>query len=76
MSLDLICPVEISHLDLEEVDSVLRETLDNIGKKCKNEGIKEGVKNVAIEMIKEGFSLDMIAKITKMPVSEIKSLKV
>ena len=71
-------------LDLEEVDTVLRETLDNIGKKCKNEGLNEGikegikvgVKNVAVEMIKEGFSLDMIAKMTKMPVSEIKSLKV
>jgi predicted transposase/invertase (TIGR01784 family) len=40
----------------------------------KKEGEKEGKLAVAKELLKEGMDIDKIAKVTKLPVEEIKKL--
>jgi len=43
-------------------------------KKGREEGIEEKAKKTAIRMLENGFDIDLIAKITDLPVEEIKKL--
>ena len=44
-------------------------------KEGKQEGIQEGIQKVAIEMLKKGLSIDLIAEVTKLDEKEIFDLK-
>ena len=63
------------------------ETLIEMRKKWENKGlqkgiqegmqkgIQEGIVKTAIELLKEGSSVEFVAKVTKLPIREIEKLK-
>ena len=44
-------------------------------KKGRKEGKPEGIQKVALEMLKKGFSIELIAEVTKLDEKEILDLK-
>jgi hypothetical protein len=53
-------------------DSSMKHKWDN--KSVLDYAKEEGRRMVAIELIKEGSSIDFIAKVTKLPIAEIEKL--
>ncbi len=59
------------------------ETLIEMRKKWENkgiqkglqEGVQKGIIQTAIELLKEGSSVEFVAKVTKLPIREIEKLK-
>ncbi|GGN67434.1 hypothetical protein [Oceanobacillus indicireducens] len=64
--------------DLPEAEKILEIPIsyEERGKELgRKEGRVEGVKQVAMEMIKEGASLEFIFKVTKLTMEELEKLK-
>ena len=67
--------------------TMIVETLIEMRKKWENKGlqkgiqegmqkgIQEGIVKTAIELLKEGSSVEFVAKVTKLPIREIEKLK-
>ena len=78
---------EKHYIDLEDVYTMLGETIDKIIEKQKEDvksarsegkkdGKKEGKKEVAIDMLKEGVGVEFISRVTKIPMSDLKEMQV
>ena len=61
-----------TEFNLEDAREIWEEEAREEGLK---QGLKQGREKIAIEMKKEGFSDDTIAKITKLPIAKIRKIK-
>ena len=59
--------------------TMIVETLIEMRKKWENKGLQKGreeaIMDTAIELLKEGSSVEFVAKVTKLPIREIEKLK-
>jgi predicted transposase/invertase (TIGR01784 family) len=53
----------------------LESEISHSRKQGKIEGIKEGNLEVAVNLLSKGMELDLVNKITNIPISKLKSLK-
>ena len=69
---------EIKQLDKNEAEQIFElpnSWRDKGRKEGMQEGIREGIQKVAIEMLKKGLSIELIAEVTKLDEKEIFDLK-
>jgi len=57
------------------IDSIAIDWKKNMRDELCNEWKNEGKKEVAFAMLQEGFSLELIKEITKLPLAEIEKLE-
>ena len=65
---------EIKQLDQHEAEQIF-ELPNSWRDKGRKEGIQEGIRKVALEMLKKGLSIEFIAEVTKLDDKEILDLK-
>jgi predicted transposase YdaD len=65
---------EIKQLDKNEAEQIF-ELPNSWRDKGRKEGMQEGIQKVAIEMLKKGLSIELIAEVTKLDEKEIFDLK-
>ena len=65
---------EIMRLQVEQNRDAVRQ-LNSIKEYSKNQGIEEGKKETAKNMLKDGMPLEMISKYTGLSIEEIEKLK-
>ena len=65
---------EIKQLDQHEAEQIF-ELPNSWRDKGRKEGIQEGIRKVALEMLKKGLSIEFISEVTKLDDKEILDLK-
>ncbi len=65
---ELVRKIENTYTEGSELVMTLADIL-------REEGKEEGIKAVALEMLKKGFTVELVAEITHMDVKEIRKLK-
>lgn len=53
----------------------LPPTFGEIREEAREEGIREGRKQIALEMLKDGLDAEIVAKYVKLPIEEVEKLK-
>ncbi|MEB6549632.1 hypothetical protein MXL46_11090 [Heyndrickxia sporothermodurans] len=53
----------------------LPPTFGEIREEAREEGLKQGRKQIALEMLADGMDVELVSKYVKLPIEEIKRLK-